>query len=220
MNIIWIALAILFFGLIHSFLASNPVKNAVYRNFGSSFERFYRILYNLISLMTLLPLLIILAALPDFRLYKIPYPWILVSLSVQAAAGLSMIISLIQNGIMSFLGIDQLAFSPKATNTGLFMGGFYKWVRHPLYFFGLVILWLLPVMTINLLIVSAGLTIYTVAGMYLEEKRLLEEFGDIYREYQTQTPSLIPGIRLPILDRKSHLLHVKDHTDINQKQDA
>jgi protein-S-isoprenylcysteine O-methyltransferase Ste14 len=47
-------------------------------------------------------------------------------------------------------------------------------------------------MTLNLLTVFILLTIYLVIGAKLEEKRLLEEFGDDYRAYQAQVPMLLP----------------------------
>ena len=76
-------------------------------------------------------------------------------------------------------------------------GGLYRYVRHPLYTAGLVFIWLLPIMTCNLLALNIGLTAYIIVGAYFEERKLLLEFGDAYAEYRQQTPMLIPGLRLP-----------------------
>jgi protein-S-isoprenylcysteine O-methyltransferase Ste14 len=66
-------------------------------------------------------------------------------------------------------------------------------VRHPLYFFGLLFLWLTPVMTINLLTTYLLFTLYFYIGSFFEERRLRAEFGPAYRQYQQRVPRLIPG---------------------------
>jgi len=74
--------------------------------------------------------------------------------------------------------------------------GLYRYVRHPLYTAGLVIIWLIPLMTYNLLALILGLTIYIFVGAYFEERKLLLEFGDVYAEYRQRTPMLVPRIRI------------------------
>ena len=73
-------------------------------------------------------------------------------------------------------------------------GGLYRWVRHPLYSAGLVFIWLTSVMTVNLLVLNLGLTIYLVVGAIYEERKLVREFGDLYVDYQKRVPMLIPGL--------------------------
>jgi protein-S-isoprenylcysteine O-methyltransferase Ste14 len=55
-----------------------------------------------------------------------------------------------------------------------------------------MIIWLTPVMTVNLLALIVSLSLYLVVGARLEERKLILEFGQTYREYQKQTPMLIP----------------------------
>jgi protein-S-isoprenylcysteine O-methyltransferase Ste14 len=69
----------------------------------------------------------------------------------------------------------------------------YRWVRHPLYFWGLVFIWLMPQMTVNRLALFAVFSVYLYVGTFFEERRLVEEFGDDYREYQRRVPRLIPA---------------------------
>ena len=73
-------------------------------------------------------------------------------------------------------------------------GGFHRYVRHPLYLGTFITIWagflLLPL--ISLLISNAIITIYTLIGIELEEKKLILEFGEDYREYQNRVPRLIP----------------------------
>lgn len=68
----------------------------------------------------------------------------------------------------------------------------YKYVRHPLYFGGILGLWATPRMTATHLVFAAGLTAYFVIGTLFEERDLKRDFGDLYRAYQARTPMLIP----------------------------
>ncbi len=69
---------------------------------------------------------------------------------------------------------------------------FYKYVRHPLYFGMLLGMWATPVMSVTHLLFAIGITIYVVIGTRLEEKDLVKEFGDTYKDYQKSKPMLVP----------------------------
>ena len=70
--------------------------------------------------------------------------------------------------------------------------GPYLWVRHPLYFFMLIIIWSFPDVSLDRLLFNVLWTLWTVLGTYLEEKDLVAEFGDQYRHYQKSVPMLFP----------------------------
>jgi methanethiol S-methyltransferase len=70
--------------------------------------------------------------------------------------------------------------------------GPYLWVRHPLYFFMLVLIWSFPDVSLDRLLFNVLWTLWTVLGAYLEEKDLVAEFGDKYRHYQKTVPMLFP----------------------------
>ncbi|TGV01493.1 methyltransferase family protein [Flavivirga rizhaonensis] len=69
---------------------------------------------------------------------------------------------------------------------------FYKYVRHPLYFGGILGLWATPNMTVTHLVFAMGLTAYFVIGTLFEERDLKKEFGKTYKAYQSKTRMLIP----------------------------
>jgi protein-S-isoprenylcysteine O-methyltransferase Ste14 len=73
--------------------------------------------------------------------------------------------------------------------------GLYRYVRHPLYTAGLLFIWLIPVMTVNLLALNIGLTAYLIVGARYEERKLVKEFGEEYLHYRERTPMLIPRLR-------------------------
>ncbi|MGA3208609.1 MAG: isoprenylcysteine carboxylmethyltransferase family protein [Syntrophales bacterium] len=74
--------------------------------------------------------------------------------------------------------------------------GPYRWVRHPLYLFLIVIIWSCPVLTLDRLIFDIMWTVWIVIATYLEDRDLHSEFGSQYLEYSSRVPMLIP-YRIP-----------------------
>ncbi|HVN72506.1 MAG TPA: isoprenylcysteine carboxylmethyltransferase family protein [Desulfomonilia bacterium] len=74
----------------------------------------------------------------------------------------------------------------------LTLRGAYQWMRHPLYFFSLVMIWSCPVLTSDRLLFNVLWTIWIVIATLLEERDLVMDFGDQYRQYQARVPMIIP----------------------------
>jgi protein-S-isoprenylcysteine O-methyltransferase Ste14 len=191
---LWLALAVLIWGLIHSFLASLSAKDWSRRIFGETGMRFYRLGYNLFSVISFLPVLWLMAVLPDRAMYRIPAPWVYLSLAGQVAGVVLLVIGVLQTGVLSFVGLKQL-FEENERSPRLVTGGLYLWVRHPLYAAGLLLLWLTPVMSQNSLVVFLAATVYLIVGALFEERKLEREFGQAYTDYKAATPMFIPGLK-------------------------
>lgn len=73
--------------------------------------------------------------------------------------------------------------------------GPFRRVRHPLYSAIIVLLWATPQMSASRLELAALWTAYVCVGALLEERDLIAEFGETYREYSEQVPMLIPWRR-------------------------
>lgn len=198
----WIIfLAVVLYSVVHSWLASLAVKAWARRRYGELAKRLYRFAYNVFAVLSLLPVLALPALLPDQRLYSVPMPWALLLMGIQLLAVGALGVGLLQTGLWSFLGLQQLTGRREmGEDDQLVVSGLYRWVRHPLYTAGLVFLWATPIMTRNLLSLYAGLSAYLVVGAIVEERKLLAIFGEAYARYQERTPMLVP--RLP-LKRKS-----------------
>jgi protein-S-isoprenylcysteine O-methyltransferase Ste14 len=70
--------------------------------------------------------------------------------------------------------------------------GTYRWVRHPLYFFSLLLIWATVSVTTDRLLFNGLWTVWIIVGAMLEERDLVASFGDAYRNYQRNVPMLIP----------------------------
>ena len=191
-SFVTILLAVLIYGFFHSLLASGWVKRLVRKWLGPETERWYRLAYNALAVLSLVPVLALTALLPGRTLYAIPFPWAIIPLLIQALAGIALVVGFWQTGPLSFLGFQQFLRPPKSTPPVMVVTGLYRWVRHPLYTAGLVLIWLTPVMTSNILALDLGLSIYLVVGTLLEERKLVREYGTDYEAYRQQTPMLVP----------------------------
>jgi protein-S-isoprenylcysteine O-methyltransferase Ste14 len=187
----WLIIAIAIWGIVHSVLASMGFKHALRRTLGDGFMRWYRLLYNLFAVISFLPILYLMLALPDQPLYQVPAPWSTLMRAGQVISALLLLAAVLQTDVLAFAGLRQLVEEEKTGE--LVTGGLYRFVRHPLYTFSLLVLWLSPSVSVNSFVVYVALTVYILIGIVFEERKLQREFGQQYADYKAHTPMLIPG---------------------------
>jgi protein-S-isoprenylcysteine O-methyltransferase Ste14 len=107
---------------------------------------------------------------------------------------LTLVFGLLQSHPLEFLGLQQLV-STASQPVGLTTIGLYRYVRHPLYSAGLVLIWLVPRMSVNLLVMDLALSAYILIGAMFEERKLRKEFGQAYTDYMSVTPMLVPFLK-------------------------
>jgi protein-S-isoprenylcysteine O-methyltransferase Ste14 len=179
------------FAAIHSLLASLPFKRFIRGVLGPRADKLYMPAYNLIALLTIIPLVYVLYKNPGPFLYIVPSPWRWLMVGGQIIAAIIGPRAL-RDAPHRFRLRGQLS-APNTPEAGhLDIRGVYRWMRDPFLFSGLVIMWLTPFMTVNLLIIYLLTTVYLVMGSMHWESRLVAQFGDEYREYQKRVHRIIP----------------------------
>ena len=70
--------------------------------------------------------------------------------------------------------------------------GFYRYVRHPIYFSWTCIFWAAPRMTVAHLVFAAVTTAYMLMAIPWEERDLTAIHGESYHRYRQQVPKILP----------------------------
>lgn len=184
-SVLWLA-----YCLFHSFLANARVKTFVYRQFKLSANS-YRILYNIIALGLLLGVWFFHAGVKSPLIFRTNLLSGILAYLFIATGAVMMIICIIKY-------FKQLSGIFKESKTSkLQTNGMHQWMRHPLYagtflfLLGLLLFW--PSYKNGLAV--GIIIIYTVAGAWLEEKKLIIQFGKAYLDYQTKVPMIIPRFK-------------------------
>jgi protein-S-isoprenylcysteine O-methyltransferase Ste14 len=197
-DVIIIIIGFTLFAFSHSLLASFKFKKIIAEKIGN-YIAFYRLVYNIISVLSL-ALLIWLLPKPDLIIYDLSYPYDIIILIPQFSSLAGIIWSLRYISTREFLGIEQMKrWINNQYNTNeldekmtLVIEGPYKYIRHPILFFGGLFLILRPVMDLFYLTCLICIILYIYIGSFFEEKRLIEKFGERYIEYQKDVARFIP----------------------------
>ena len=153
------------------------------------FYRFYYSVFATCSLIFVLYFQLTITSIPVFDFH----PVLKVAAFISGISGLVIMFGCMKKYLLVIAGIKAFTRnnnSPAVLQTG----GLHRYTRHPLYFGTLILIWslfLLYPLWSNLIACSV-VSIYTLAGIRIEERKLLAEFGEQYRIYSQQVPMLIP----------------------------
>ncbi len=171
--------------VLHSLFATNPAKSMVSRHAPWIANR-YRLVYNIASTLALIPILILLHRDGGAVLWAWDgiSAWIANGIAAAAAAGF--LWTTRYYDMNAFLG-----FRPETGSAGFTLSPMHRIVRHPWYFFLLLIIWTRDFNEAWLVSASA-MTAYLIIGSRLEDRKLIGQFGKAYGDYVRCVPGLIP----------------------------
>ena len=180
--------------VLHSLLITPAVTGRIENHWGR-YIVYYRLVYNLFSLLTLLPLWSYTKSLSKLTsaLWSWPY------FPLQVLIALLGLAALVAGGraydLPFFLGLRQIKDS-RATSLlsapgPLKISGILGMVRHPWYTGAFLLIWAQK-MDLPILIMSLILSAYLVVGALLEERKLIRVYGQGYRDYQREVSMFFP----------------------------
>ena len=184
--VVWCAL--------HSIMINLSITEWLRKKFPHGF-RFYRIFFNLVSVVTLLPVIFYSLALRGEVIFGWEGLWRAVPIFLGAVALFLFIAGAQRYDLRQFLGLrqidDEKACSLLTDDCSLDTGGILSVIRHPWYTAGILIVWARP---LDLAAILTNLVVsgYLVVGAILEERKLKQQFGAQYTDYQRRVSMLFP----------------------------
>ena len=191
MQLLLFGLALVFYYALHSVLANNRVKHILIGKLIS--KRAYRLFFNFVAIGSLLAIFFFYKKI-DAELFFENEIFKMVGGFLVVLGLILSVIALRQYNLAEFMGTQQYTHVTPPAPEKLKTTGFNSFVRHPLYFATLIILWGFFLFQPTDLVLMIGVisSIYIYVGTKLEEEKLVNEFGQAYLEYQKEVKMLIP----------------------------
>jgi len=175
------------FALLHSVLATNCCKKIfVNKNF---LIHHYRLLYVIVSLITTFLRATYVRSLPDVALFQLAEGWKWLFIGMQIIGLLVLYASVRPIDLFVFLGVRAF---PEGLDPFI-EKGIYCYIRHPMYFGIMIILFSMPQQSVNSLTFYFIISLYLVLGSKFEERRLRQAHPE-YADYCRRVPAFIPQL--------------------------
>lgn len=189
------------FCVLHSLLAALNIKQWFSARMGARFKH-YRLLYTLLAFITL-GVVVYYQVMLDSPFVFTPILYTKIGGALIAVAGVLIMGVCIKKYFLSLSGLKSL-YHEHATSE-LMLNGIHQFVRHPLYTGTFMAIWgaFIFYPLYSLLIANFILTVYTLIGIELEERKLEKEFGAAYTTYKQKVPKLFPSFRTKFREQLS-----------------
>ena len=179
---------------LHSTLISTTVTEYVKNRLGNGY-RFYRLFYNAVSLVTLIPLVDYSHAIRQVPVFRWEGPLMIVQVLLLSASIYLFVVGGQHYSWAQFWGIAQIragrADGSLSNGDSFVVSGIHRIIRHPWYLGGILIVWAQD-LSVSTILINMVISLYFMIGAVLEERKLVREFGDKYREYQGTVSMLLP----------------------------
>ena len=196
MNVILLCVLWVSWCAMHSLLIDVAVIKAVKKH-APGLTRYYRLLYNGLSLVTFIPLIIVTRIAEGPVIVSWEGYAVLVRVLLLAAALLLFKGGARKYDLHYFLGIKQLqtgdehlllSDTEEFTETGVF-----GITRHPWYLGSLLFIWsMLAEYPLPVFLAVCIMSVYLVIGTILEERKIVARYGESYRRYRQRVSIFFP----------------------------
>jgi len=178
----------------HSTLISITVTEYMKRKLGDGF-RFYRLFYNGVSVATLIPLMYYSRMIREAPVFCWEGPLAIIRVLLFAASIYLFVVGGRHYSWAQFSGIAQIragrADGSLSKYDSFVVSGIHRIIRHPWYIGGMMIVWV-ENQSVSTILINTVISFYFIVGSFLEERKLVREFGDKYRQYQQTVSMLFP----------------------------
>jgi methanethiol S-methyltransferase len=193
---LWLALGWIGYGALHSILASIKCKEFFERK-TPFIARHYRLIYILIAIITLVIMAVLFWETPRLPVWKPALNSQIPGILLIVCGSIIMLITG-RKYFSTVKNLDDLIYDNNIPI--LFEKGIHRYVRHPLYLGTFLLIWgfflLFPYG--SLLVTNVIITLYTLLGIFYEEKKLIRDFGEKYERYKQEVPMIFPKLRKTI----------------------
>lgn len=158
---------------------------------------YYRITYNLLSMVTLFPLLV----LTHVDGGEVIFSWsgwtVFIRLLLFSGAMVCFIGGSKGYDMKNFLGFRQISENSESLLLGddksFSEVGIFGFIRHPWYVGSFLFIWsIFGTYHEKNIACALILSCYLIVGTYLEERKILTEYGERYRRYQSRVSMFFP----------------------------
>jgi methanethiol S-methyltransferase len=183
---------ILLFGLQHSLMARHGYKRWVTRNVAGGLERATYVHASSLALWPVLllwqPIPIVLLDLSAVRSVMMALYWL---------GWLVVLLSSLNIDLLELWGVRQagcwsrgVVYQPPPFKDHWL----YRQVRHPIYLGLLIAYWATPQLTVGHLLFASCMSAYIFIGTWFEERDLVRNHGESYRDYKRSVPAYVPRL--------------------------
>jgi methanethiol S-methyltransferase len=194
LNTIYVVMGWILWCAFHSILISITVTEYMKRKLGDGF-RFYHLFYNAVSVATLIPLVYYTRMIREVPVLHWEGPLAIVPAFLLVISIYLFVVGGRHYRWKQLLGIAQIregrAQGSLAKGDSFVVSGLHRIIRHPWYLGGILIVWAQD-LSVSTILINLVISVYFVIGSFLEERKLVREFGEQYREYQQTVPMLFP----------------------------
>jgi protein-S-isoprenylcysteine O-methyltransferase Ste14 len=191
---LFVALLWILWCTLHSTLIATPVTDYMKEKLGDRF-RFYRLFFNAVSLVTLIPVVYYSISIRQAPIFRWERYFLIVKYLLWVTSIYLFIAGARHYSLSHFLGIYQIKIGRANRTLSEYdtfdTSGILGAIRHPWYTASIMIFWAGDI-SLSTFLNNIVISVYFIVGTILEERKLLLEFGEKYREYQRNVSMFVP----------------------------